>query len=107
MKCSLDKRNMFIFMSLIMLLGPFCIVDFAHSASVCTYNHLFLIYPSTDVDYIKNGQSQHYTGTMSDQLKTTVINAFKNLPNLIVDGSAGLVSSKYYIIEMGHPITKI
>jgi hypothetical protein len=44
---------------------------------------------------------------MSDGLKTTVINAFKNLPNLIKDGSLDFVSSTCDIIEISRPITQI
>jgi len=77
------------------------------TSTVCTYTHLLMVYPNTDVVYTKNGKTEKYTGTMSDNLKTTVVNAFLNLPQLIEDGSANMVSSVCDVIEIPHPITKI
>lgn len=77
------------------------------SKAVCTYCHLLLVYPNTDVVYIRNDVSQRFTGTMSSALKTAVMTAFKNLPELIKDGSAGMVSSTYEIVEIPRSITKI
>jgi hypothetical protein len=44
---------------------------------------------------------------MSNSLKTTVINAFSNLPNLISGGSAGAASSTQVIVEIQNPVTRI
>jgi surface antigen len=71
------------------------------------YNHLLLLYPNTDVTYVKDGVTRRFVGSMSNSLKTTVINAFSNLPNLITDGSAGAVSSTHLIVEIPSPVTKI
>jgi len=72
-----------------------------------TYKHLLIIYPSTDVAYIKDGVTKRFRGSMSSSLRTTVTNAFKNLPNLINDGSAGAVSSTYKIIINYRTIKRI
>ncbi|PKN35684.1 MAG: hypothetical protein CVU61_02355 [Deltaproteobacteria bacterium HGW-Deltaproteobacteria-19] len=77
------------------------------AVSTTTHHHLLLVYPHTDVEYVKDGEALHYTGSMSDNLRTTVINAFRNLPNLITDGSDGVVSNTYDIVEISKPITKI
>ena len=81
--------------------------SYAQQNELCTYYHLLIIYPNTDVTYFKDGMQQSFKGSMSDSLKTTVINAFKNLPILIEDGSAGAVSSYYGIVEVSHPVSKI
>jgi Domain of unknown function (DUF4214) len=72
-----------------------------------TYNHLLIIYLNTDANYVKDGVSQRYTGGMSNSHKTTIENAFKNLPNLTFDGSAGVTSTAYQIIEVSTPVTQI
>ena len=77
------------------------------SSSVCTYRHLLLIYPNTDVAYVENGTARTFKGNMSAELKTTIIDAFKNLPNLIRNGSDDIVNSTIQIMEISHPITKI
>ena len=71
------------------------------------YNHLLLVYPNTDVTYSENGVQKTFKGSMSEDLKNTVIMAFKNLPNLILDGSAGVVHSTYKIIVISTPIEKV
>ena len=74
----------------------------------CTYHHLLLIYPCTDVTYFQSGSQQTFRGCMSDDLKETIISAFKNFAeNLVKDGSGGMVSSTYDIVEIPHPVTRI
>lgn len=71
------------------------------------YKHLLIVYPNTDVTYLKDGVTRRFVGTMSNSLKTTVINAFSNLPNLISGGSAGAASSTQVIVEIPNPVTRI
>jgi uncharacterized repeat protein (TIGR02543 family) len=86
-------------------LQPFAVSTDAHAT---TYSHLLLIYPNTDVDYINNGVTQHYTGSMSEEFKNTIIAAFENLPALIEDGSGPAnVSSTYNIVEISRPVTQL
>jgi hypothetical protein len=79
------------------------------SSGPVVYHHLLMVYPNTEnaqfVD--KNGVTRTFSAHMSDSLKTTVVNAFKNLPNLISDGSGGVVSSVYDIVEIPTPVTQI
>jgi hypothetical protein len=72
-----------------------------------TYNHLLLVYPKTSAAYKKEGQDKYYEGSIDDTTKNAAINAFKNLPNLITDGSNSIVSTKYDIVVIDHPITKL
>jgi PKD repeat protein len=72
-----------------------------------TYRHLLLIYPNTDVDYVKDGITHRYTGTMSDSLKATIETAFASLTGLVTDGSAGVASSTSQVIEVSRPVTHI
>jgi hypothetical protein len=81
--------------------------SYAQQNELCTYYHLLIIYPNTDVTYFKDGMQQSFKGSMGYSLKTTIINAFKNLPILIENGSAGVVSSTYDIVEVSHPVSKI
>ena len=83
------------------------IITVASAQPMSTYNQLLLIYPNSDVIYFKGSVAQRFKGSMGTELKTTVINAFKNLPNLIKDGSADAVSSTYAIVEIQNPITQI
>jgi hypothetical protein len=74
---------------------------------VAEYSHLLIIYRNIDVVYLKDGVPQRFKGSISDGLKTAIVNAFKNLPDLIRDGSAGVASSTYEVVEIPRPITKI
>ena len=82
-------------------------VNFTGKLKSCIYNHLLLVYPNTDVTYYENGVQKTFKGSMSEDLKNTVIKAFKNLPNLILDGSASVVHSTYKIVVISTPIEKI
>jgi hypothetical protein len=79
----------------------------ASSTSTCTYSHLLLIYPNTDVTYVEDGVPKRFTGSMSDSLKIAVVNAFGNLPELIRDGSEDIVSSVCQTVEVNSPVTSI
>ena len=78
-----------------------------------SYKHLLLIYPNTDADYVYTDpvsgvtEKRHYTGSMSDELKTAIVSSFKNLPFLTENGSAGVVSTTYEIIEISVSVTKL
>jgi hypothetical protein len=66
------------------------------------YHNLLLIYPNTDYH-----GTQTFTGTMSNSMKTTLINAFKNMPNLVDDGTGGLVEFTYNIVEISKPVNNL
>ena len=71
------------------------------------YYHLLLIYPSINVQYTNNGETRHFSGTMDQSLKSTIVRAFQNLPNLIMDGTNTLVLSEYDVIEISSPVTRL
>jgi uncharacterized protein len=71
------------------------------------YNHLLIIYPNTNLSYLEGGVEKTYTGSMTEELKGNIINAFKHLPNLIKDASENIVSSTYSIVEIQNPVTHI
>lgn len=73
----------------------------------CTYHHLLLIYPNTNVAYLKGGVPHRFNGSMSESLKAAIISAFKNFIELVEYGSAGMVKSTYDIVEVQRPITRI
>ena len=97
----------FFMISSLMLVEAYEVRAQEMSPSNCTYKHLLLIYSSTNVTYLDGDEEKTFIGNMSADLEETVINDFKNLPNLITDGSQGVVSSTYQIIEISHPVTKI
>lgn len=77
------------------------------SQEAVTFKHLLLVYPNTAVAYKKGGQNKYYEGSIDNTTKNVVINAFKNLPNLIMDGSNSIVSTTSDIVEIDHPVTKL
>jgi hypothetical protein len=77
-----------------------------HELPIC-YKHLLLLYTDVDVTYEEEGEQKSFKGKMSESLKKAVIDAFENLPNLVLDGSNGNVESTCEVVVVEHPLTKI
>jgi hypothetical protein len=110
------KKTVFLcIFSLIIMTGAVALVQtdsFAEDLGITytcpyTHRHLLLLYPSTNVIYVKDGVTKRFMGTMSYSLRNTLINSFKNLPNLIEDGSAGATRATYEIKIITRSITHI
>ena len=71
------------------------------------YKHLLLLYTEVDVTYEEAGEQRSFQGKMSEPLKQAIIDAFQNLPKLILDGSNGDVESTCEVVVMEHQLTKI
>jgi len=76
-------------------------------APACFITHLLLLYPNTDVEYMKAGQVYRYTGSLSASHKNAIINSYNNLAYLTIDGSGNVVFSRQEVRAIDHPITKI
>ena len=71
------------------------------------YKNLLLVYPNTDVHYIKQASATHFKGSLDKDLINTVIAAFKNVPNLVNEAADGVINFEYEIVEIQKPITSV
>lgn len=84
--------------------------DYATSrpnAPVCFYKHLLLFYPQSHLSYYQGGTIRQYAGSLAPSHQVAIINSFKNMAYLTIDGSGNTVFSSLDIKVVGRALETI